>query len=216
MPPNNEVANTTERSSNVNDNREGRTTILTKGTVESRGNGTVNSDEVVSSEIQEFINGEGKCSFWTEVRAFFTVWIFVTRLPAPSWVDAHPGYMMRGLTYFPVTGILIGLLVSSFYDLASFTLSLPLIIASIISEVASLWVTGCFHEDGLADSADGIGGGWTTEQILKIMTDTRLGTYGCAILLLYMQGKVELISALGKSVWEFGNCHGGGPAIIVT
>jgi adenosylcobinamide-GDP ribazoletransferase len=124
--------------------------------------------------------------------------------------------MMRGLTYFPVTGILIGLLVSSFYDLASFTLSLPLIIASIISEVASLWVTGCFHEDGLADSADGIGGGWTTEQILKIMTDTRLGTYGCAILLLYMQGKVELISALGKSVWEFGNCHGGGPAIIVT
>eukprot|EP00804_Cyclotella_cryptica_P029254 CCRYP_011679-RC/>CCRYP_011679-RC protein AED:0.03 eAED:0.03 QI:164/0.83/0.85/1/0.16/0/7/2937/696 len=88
--------------------------------------------------------------------------------------------------------------------------------SSIISEVTSLWVTGCFHEDGLADSADGIGGGWTSEQILKIMTDTRLGTYGCAILLLYMIGKVELIAILGKSIWVLGKCQGGGPAIVVT
>ena len=123
---------------------------------------------------------------------------------------------MRGMTYFPISGTLIGIFVSSFYDVASFTMSLPLMIASIISEVMSLWVTGCFHEDGLADSADGIGGGWTSEQILRIMTDTRLGTYGCAILLLYMIAKVELIAFLGNSHWELSNCSGGGPAIIVT
>lgn len=126
------------------------------------------------------------------------------------------GYLMRGMAYFPISGTLIGIFVSTFYDLASLTLALPFMIASIISEVMSLWVTGCFHEDGLADSADGIGGGWTSEQILKIMTDTRLGTYGCAILLLYMIGKVELIALLGKSVWSFASSEGGGPAIIVT
>jgi len=48
------------------------------------------------------------------------------------------------------------------------------------------------------------------------MTDTRLGTYGCAILLLYMIAKVQLIAILGKSVWGLTCCEGGGPAIIVT
>ncbi len=90
------------------------------------------------------------------------------------------------------------------------------ILSSIVSETASLWITGCFHEDGLADSSDGIGGGWSRDQILKIMTDTRLGTYGCAVLLLYMIAKLELIAALGESVWSWGYCSGGGPAIVVT
>ena len=68
----------------------------------------------------------------------------------------------------------------------------------------------------MADSADGIGGGWSRDQILKIMTDTRLGTYGCAILLLYIIAKVELLVALGGSVWNLGECKGAGPAIIIT
>lgn len=131
-------------------------------------------------------------------------------------ICSFAGYLMRGMAYFPIAGTLIGIFVSTFYDLASLTLSLPFTIASIISEVTSLWITGCFHEDGLADSADGIGGGWTSEQILKIMTDTRLGTYGCAILLLYMIAKVELIATLGSSTWCVGNCEGGGPAVIAT
>ena len=48
------------------------------------------------------------------------------------------------------------------------------------------------------------------------MTDTRLGTYGCAILLLYMIGKVEMLVCAGTSVWSLGLCSGAGPAIIVT
>ena len=70
--------------------------------------------------------------------------------------------------------------------------------------------------DGLADSADGIGGGWSRDQILKIMTDTRLGTYGCAILLLYIIAKIELLATSGASVWAVGECVGAGPAILVT
>ena len=151
-----------------------------------------------------------------EVRGFFTVWTFVTRLPGPTWVDHHPGYLMRGMAYFPLSGSLIGTFVSVFFDLAHVTMGLSLTISSVISETASLWMTGCFHEDGLADSADGIGGGWTRDQILKIMTDSRLGTYGCAILLLYIIAKLELLATLGASVWTMGECSGAGPAIIVT
>ena len=123
---------------------------------------------------------------------------------------------MRGMAYFPLAGTLIGIFVSTFFDFTLFTLSLPIKIATVLSEAASLWVTGCFHEDGLADSADGIGGGWSRDEILRIMTDTRLGTYGCAILLLYMIGKVEMLVCAGTSVWSLGLCSGAGPAIIVT
>ncbi len=66
------------------------TTVLPKGAVESRGTGTNTSRDVVSKEIEEFIKGEGN-SISAEIRSFFTVWLFVTRLPSPSWVDAHPG-----------------------------------------------------------------------------------------------------------------------------
>jgi len=140
----------------------------------------------------------------------------VTRLPGPTWVDHHPGYLMRGMAYFPISGSFIGIFVSVFFDLSYHTIGLPREIASVISEVASLWITGCFHEDGLADSSDGIGGGWTRDQILKIMTDTRLGTYGCAVLLLYMIAKIELLATLGGSHWDFQQCDGAGPAIIIS
>ena len=222
MAPNNGLANAKPKDDKNNDKtqntpKSGRTTILQAGIVEARGMGThTNSRKVISDQIQSFLNGEGRFTPKAEVRGFFTVWTFVTRLPGPTWVDHHPGYLMRGMAYFPLSGSLIGIFVSVFYDLAHITLGLTETISSVISEAASLWITGCFHEDGLADSADGIGGGWSRDQILKIMTDTRLGTYGCAILLLYIIAKIELIATLGTSVWQLYACKGGGPAIIVT
>ena len=52
-----------------------------------------NSREVISEEIEAFINGEAKFGVTSEVRGFFTVWTFLTRLPGPTWVDHHPGYV---------------------------------------------------------------------------------------------------------------------------
>jgi hypothetical protein len=221
MAPNNGLANSKPKKSQIgeqnNGDGSGRTTVLKAGTVESRGMGTnINSREVISEQIQRFLRGEGRLSAKAEIRGFFTVWTFVTRLPGPTWVDHHPGYLMRGMAYFPLSGFLIGIFVSAFFDVANTTLELQPIIATVVSEAATLWIGGCFHEDGLADSSDGIGGGWSRDQILKIMTDTRLGTYGCAVLLLYIVAKVELLTVLGQSVWEVGNCYGAGPAIIVT
>ena len=83
---------TTGKSNQESSGTTGTTTILPKGTVEARGMGThIHSRKVISNQIQQFIKGEGKFGFWAEVRGFFTVWTFVTRLPGPTWVDHHPG-----------------------------------------------------------------------------------------------------------------------------
>ena len=217
MAPNNGLSVRGRSKSRAPSKKKSTTSVLDKGTVEDRGMGTkVNSRRLISKQIQNFLNGEGSFTPKAETRAFFTVWTFVTRLPGPTWVDHHPGFLMRGMAYFPLAGSLIGIFVSVFFDLIKNTLGLPLYIASITSEAASLWLTGCFHEDGLADSADGIGGGWSRDQILTIMTDTRLGTYGCAVLLLYIIAKLQLLTSLGESNWILYACEGAGPALIVT
>ncbi|KAI2509963.1 phosphoribosyltransferase [Fragilaria crotonensis] len=193
------------------------TTVLQSGTVEARGMGTkATSRDVISQEIVAFLEGEAKLSITAESRAFFTVWTFITRLPGPTWVDHHPGYLMRGMAYFPMAGSLVGLFVGVFFDFTNITLGLPSIIAGALSTAASLWITGCFHEDGLADASDGIGGGWSRSQILRIMSDTRLGTYGCAVLMLYLVTKLELLAALGSSEWSFQNCRGAAPALLLS
>jgi adenosylcobinamide-GDP ribazoletransferase len=123
---------------------------------------------------------------------------------------------MRGMAYFPLGGTLIGIFVSTVYDMARSFLGLPSFVAACFSKAASLWVTGCFHEDGLADSADGFGGGWSRDQILKIMQDTRLGTYGAAVLFLYVVTKLDILASLGSSSWRLWCCEGAGPALVVA
>ena len=57
-------------------------------------------------------------------------------------------------------------------------------------------ITGCFHEDGLADAADGLGGGWSREQVLLIFRDSRIGSYGAAVLALSLMARVLLLAAI--------------------
>jgi nicotinate-nucleotide--dimethylbenzimidazole phosphoribosyltransferase len=223
------------------------TTVLEKGTVENRGmgirvsNSSSTSRDVILEEIYAFVQGEARWSIHAELRAFFTVWTFLTRLPGPIWVDHHPGYLMRGMAYFPLIGsIIVGGFTGAFYDIMTITPTattttaaaaaaaetsiglLPSSIAASVSIAASLWLTGCFHEDGLADASDGIGGGWSRTQILRIMSDTRLGTYGCAVLTLYLLTKWQLLNALGPSVWNWNwfststCCRGAAPALLVS
>lgn len=89
-------------------------------------------------------------------------------------------------------------------------------VAAAISTAASIWMTGCFHEDGLGDTVDGFGGGWTKKQIMTIMKDSRVGTFGAMGLILYTMTKIELLGHLGPSVWSFGACSGQGPALVLA
>jgi hypothetical protein len=193
-----------DSSSSTTTTNGARTTVLDAGVVESRGfGGTDNqSRDELGQEIESFLQ-ENTLSPSTEWRCLLGILIFVSTLPGPEWVKCHPGFLMKGMCYFPVVGTLVGLLVALTFDGCRVVLELPSVVAAAFSMALSFLLTGCLHEDGLADSADGIGGGWTRTQILRIMTDTRLGTFGSAALILYMFTKLELLAALDTSQWEW-------------
>ncbi len=102
---------------------------------------------------------------------------FLTRIPVrlPAAVPHH-----RVVPWFPVVGALIGVLVGAVAVAAGELVPQP--VAAALAVIAGLIVTGAFHEDGLADVADAFGGGWTIEQRLEILKDSRHGTYGVAAL----------------------------------
>jgi adenosylcobinamide-GDP ribazoletransferase len=99
--------------------------------------------------------------------------------------------------FFPVVGLLIG----SGSALLYFALKphLPLTIVALLIVVYLVAVTGCLHEDGLADAADGFGGGWEREKVLAIMRDSRIGTYGAAALGLSLVARILLIASLPRT-----------------
>jgi adenosylcobinamide-GDP ribazoletransferase len=80
-------------------------------------------------------------------------------------------------------------------------LVLPFSLAVLLSMALSLRLTGAFHEDGLADSADGLGGGWQREDVLRIMKDSRIGTYGAVVLGMALLTKFVALNVLAERGW---------------
>lgn len=119
---------------------------------------------------------------------------FFTRIPVPSFANFHDAELNHAAKYFPLVGVLVGLVAAVVFYLAN--LVLPQTVAVLISMSATIYLTGAFHEDGLADSADGLGGGWERERILTIMQDSRLGTYGAVALFLMLFGKFQTLNAM--------------------
>ncbi len=111
-----------------------------------------------------------------EIHIFFNALMFLTRIPCPRWVDFSEEYLNQASRYFPLVGILVGILAAGVFWLMQQVFSISLSI--LLSMAASIWITGAFHEDGLADFCDGFGGGWTPTDILRIMKDSRIGTFG--------------------------------------
>ena len=101
----------TEPSATTKDGGESRTTVLSPGIVEARNQ---TNRTQISAEIQDFLSGTTTSNnggmLASEFRTFFTIWMFITRLPSPSWIDLHPGYLMRGMSYFPIAGSFQGLM----------------------------------------------------------------------------------------------------------
>lgn len=111
-----------------------------------------------------------------EIHYFLTAILFFTRIPCPKWVGHSSEMLNKSNRYFSLVGIVVGSISALVFYGSSFIFSSD--ISIIISMLASIYVTGAFHEDGFADVCDGFGGGWTKEKILTIMKDSRLGTFG--------------------------------------
>ena len=107
--------------------------------------------------------------------------LFCTRLPLPHSTPIDSSDVARASWAFPFAGALVGGAGALAYE-AALKGGLPPMLAAALALTATLVVTGCLHEDGLADAADGFGGGRRRERKLEIMRDSRLGTYGaCAL-----------------------------------
>lgn len=128
-----------------------------------------------------------------ELSVFFTAMMFFTRIPCPKWIDHSPEILNKSTKYFSLVGIIVGSYGALTYWMISFIL--PENIALFLSMIATIWITGAFHEDGFADVCDGFGGGWTKEKILTIMKDSRLGTYGTIGLVGILATKYLALSA---------------------
>ncbi len=131
---------------------------------------------------------------WHELRLFFIALQFLTRVPIPGWVGFQPAWLHQSARHFPAVGLCVGALAAAvLWGAAHFWSAL---IAVLLSMAATIWATGAFHEDGLADTCDGLGGAVTREKALAIMKDSRLGTYGAVGLLLVMALKAAALHAL--------------------
>lgn len=119
---------------------------------------------------------------------------FFTRIPVPQHIFVDQQKLNRASRYFALVGLCLGVI--SGLVLACFYQLLPAAVAVILSMLSTVLITGAFHEDGLADTADGFGGGWTVNDKLAIMKDSRLGSYGAIALILTLLLKWQLLTAL--------------------
>ena len=120
---------------------------------------------------------------------------FLTRLPMPHPEGEMPANFVRARRMFPLVGAGIGGAVGLFC-LGLRMIGLPDLAAAALALGASAILTGALHEDGLADVADGFGGGRDPAAKLEIMRDSRLGTYGALILMVSFAAKISALAAL--------------------
>lgn len=129
--------------------------------------------------------------------------MFYTRIPVPANSEHSQEILNRSRKYFPAVGIIIGNIAVITFLLAHAVFGLAVSIA--ISMVATILATGAFHEDGFADSCDGLGGGWSTEQVLTIMKDSRVGTYATVGLISMLSLKflvlLDIVTALSPTLF---------------
>jgi len=130
-----------------------------------------------------------------QTRLFFAALTFLTRIPAPSWFRHYPGDLDRATRYFPLIGCFVGL-VSAFVFWASLK-AFSREVAILLSMIASLILTGAFHEDGFADFCDGFGGGGNRDRILEIMKDSRIGSFGAIGIVISLLLKYNLLFEIG-------------------
>ena len=126
---------------------------------------------------------------------FKTAVAFLTRLPMPHPDGAMPKNFVRAHRMFPVVGALIGAAVG-LLCLGLRSIGVPDLAAAALALGGSAILTGALHEDGLADVADGFGGGRDRESKLEIMRDSRLGTYGAMVLLVSFATKLSALAAI--------------------
>ena len=135
-------------------------------------------------------------------RRFFIALQFLTRLPVPRSLNSSETDIGKAAAFFPLVGVIVGGSAALVFVVLQRVLPLP---ASVFCAIVfAAFITNGFHEDGLADSFDGFGGGWTKDRVLEIMRDSRIGTYGTLALIFVILGKFNFLSLLPQEqIWRW-------------
>ena len=154
-------------------------------------------------------------SFRQEIRRIVGAFIFFCRIPLPyGWYSEGTTHSSR---YFSLVGCFIGAACSLVWILTQMLFSSSLwtstdgavTISVLLGMIVAVLLTGAIHEDGFADTLDGLGGGWTVEERLRIMKDSRLGTYGSLgllfIVLLKFFALLQIETEILPWVWFAGH-----------
>lgn len=164
-------------------------------------------------------NAAGPSSVRKHLRACAAAFTFLTRVPLFGLASHDPDHLARSATWFPLVGLAVAVVGAIMYAAA---VSLwPPLLAVILSVSATVWMTGAFHEDALADAFDGFGGDWNTAQVLAIMKDSRVGSYALVGVVLVLAAKIVALHtiatvALGSAVGIRGGVMAVGRALVAA
>jgi adenosylcobinamide-GDP ribazoletransferase len=136
-----------------------------------------------------------------QLQLFFTALGFFTRIPCQAWILNDEKAYRDSIRYFPLIGIIVGMIAALGFVL-SFNF-FPQHLSVLFSMVLVLFLTGAMHEDGLADCVDGLGGGWNKEQMLNIMQDSRIGSYGVLALVMNVLIKFQSLSIIDSGILPY-------------
>ncbi len=139
------------------------------------------------------------------IRHYLLALQFFTRIPVSgrlaAWVGYSPQMLRASAAHFPGVGWLVGLLVAALSALLLLGLPVgnysPMVVAAIGTAFGIL-LTGAFHEDGLADVADGLSGSLQRERALEIMKDSRVGAFGAIAIVMALLVKLALVAQLAS------------------
>jgi adenosylcobinamide-GDP ribazoletransferase len=132
-----------------------------------------------------------------ETDAFLHALRFMTILPVRSDETLDADWLTRASKYFPAVGVVVGLAAALVFAVAS--RYWPGFVPAVLAVATSALLTGALHEDGLADTADGFGGGRSRETRLAIMKDSRIGTYGALALAFSVALRIATLALMTPS-----------------
>lgn len=154
---------------------------------------------------------------WREQARYFVAALgYFTRVPIPRAIGLDMHDLAGAARYFPLVGALVGAAAACVYWFALHVF--PPSVAVLLSMAATLLLTGALHEDGLADCCDGLGGGATREDALRIMRDPRLGAFGAIGLVMALALKWQTLAALpaATAAWSMVSAHAASRALAVS
>jgi adenosylcobinamide-GDP ribazoletransferase len=130
------------------------------------------------------------------VRAVRAAFVFFTRLPVGGFPYRKEDWKWAA-AHAPFVGLVLGVALG---QLERVLLPIGPLPAAVLVIAASLLLTGAFHEDGLADTSDALGGGYNVERVHAILKDSRIGSFGGAALVVSIVGRAALLAQMGEAV----------------